>query len=167
MKRKLVYEICIIGILASLSIILEKISIPISLFGGINTYRITFYGIPLMIAGILFNFRVSFFTSLVTAFVTQIIISEYGITITTPLWMVSTMCWGIFPALIIYLFKYNKRLFVISLAVIFGALSASLMNSIALIVDGKVYHYPVNLTFINIIKCIKVYLFYIFLVYFI
>ena len=30
MKRKTIYEICIVGILASLAIILEKVSIPIS-----------------------------------------------------------------------------------------------------------------------------------------
>ncbi len=151
MKRKLVYEICIVGILSSLAVILESVSIPISLFGGVNTYRITFYGIPLMIAGILFNIKVGTLTSFVTAFITQIIISEYGITLTTPLWMLSTMCWGLIPSIIMYLFKYNKKLLSVSLCVIAGALFASLVNSIALIVDGKIYNYPVNLTFINII----------------
>ena len=151
MKRKTIYEICIVGILASLAIILEKVSIPISLFGGVNTYRITFYGIPLMIASILFNLRVGFFTSLVTAFVTQVIISEYGVTLTTPLWMLATLAWGIFPGLVMYIFKYSKKFYVISFAVISGALLASLANSLALIIDGKVYNYPVNLTFINIV----------------
>ena len=150
-KRKVVFEICIVGILAALSVILESVSIKISLFGGVNTYRITFYGIPLMISGIVFGLKVGFFTSFVTAFITQIIISEYGITLTTPLWMLSTMCWGIMPAFVTYIFKNNKKFYIIAFAVIFGALCASLMNSIALIVDGKVYNYPVNLTFINIL----------------
>ena len=77
MRKKIIYNIVISSLLAAMAVVLEKIGIKIPLMGSMPTLRISFYGLPLMIAGIIFGLKTGIISGFITAFITQIILSVY------------------------------------------------------------------------------------------
>lgn len=144
MKKITVHEIVLAAILAAASITLNFFSIS-------NLYsRITLYSLPLLVAGIFCGPVVSTLTGVVVGFITQLL-SEYGLTITTPLWMITPVIWSTISWLIFNLFKKKKGSFIsIVVTVVATSLCATAYNTIALWLDGIIMHYPTPLIWATI-----------------
>ena len=115
MRKKIIFNIVIASILAAMALVLEKLGIKIPLLGNTTTLRISFYGLPLMIAGIIFGYKTGLLAGLIMAIISQLVLSEYGITPTTPLWMIAPILFGLLSGLIIKIFK--DKISVISILV--------------------------------------------------
>ena len=79
MRQKIIFNIVIASILAAMALVLEKLGIKIPLLGNTTTLRISFYGLPLMIAGIIFGYKTGLLSGLIMAIISQLVLSEYGI----------------------------------------------------------------------------------------
>ncbi len=156
MRKKIIFNIVVASILAAMGLVLEKLGIKIPLFGNTTTLRISFYGLPLMIAGIIFGFKTGLLSGLIMAMISQLVLSDYGITPTTLLWMIAPILFGILSGLIIKLFKGKISILSIITSVVITSIFVSLANSLALYVDGLVFDYDTNITFILIITRIFV-----------
>ena len=79
--NKKVLKITFCGVMAAMAIALEKVTaLPIT-----NSIKITFYGLPLIVVGILYGFKIGFITGLVSGTVLQLT-SPYGISVSSPFW---------------------------------------------------------------------------------
>lgn len=156
MRKKVIFNIVVASILAAMALVLEKLGIKIPLLGSTTTLRISFYGLPLMIAGIIFGFKTGLLAGFITATISQLILSDYGITPTTPLWMLAYIVFGVLSGLIIKLFKGKISIISIITAVVITSICVSLANSLALYVDGIVFDYDTKITFVLIISRIFV-----------
>ena len=151
MRQKIIFNIVIASILAAMALVLEKLGIKIPLLGNTTTLRISFYGLPLMIAGIIFGYKTGLLAGLIMAIISQLVLSEYGITPTTPLWMIAPIIFGLLSGLIIKIFKDKISVISILISVVITSILVSLANSLALYVDGIVFDYDTKITFVLII----------------
>lgn len=156
MRKKIIFNIVIASILAAMALVLEKFGIKVPLLGSTTTLRISFYGLPLMIAGIIFGYKTGLIAGFIMSIISQLVLSEYGITPTTPLWMIAPILWGLLSGLIVKLFKGNLSILSIVVSVIITSIFVSLSNSLALYVDGIVFQYDTKITFVLIISRIFV-----------
>ncbi|MCI5939443.1 MAG: ECF transporter S component [Bacilli bacterium] len=149
MKKNLVLKIVICGVMAALSIVLEKFSIEIG-----EIYKITFYGLPLMFTGVMFGYKVGLLTGLVVGFVSQLT-SKYGLSPTTPLWMLAPIIWGGMSGFLCCLFKdHAYELKSIAISVFITSLFVTIVNSVVIYLDSIIFQYTSTQAFINIIiKC--------------
>lgn len=150
MRKKIIFNIVIASILAAMALVLEKLGIKIPLLGNTTTLRISFYGLPLMIAGIIFGYKTGLLAGLIMAIISQLVLSEYGITPTTPLWMIAPIIFGLLSGLIIKIFKDKISVISILISVVITSILVSLANSLALYVDGIVFDYDTKITFVLI-----------------
>jgi len=150
MRQKIIFNIVIASILAAMALVLEKLGIKIPLLGNTTTLRISFYGLPLMIAGIIFGYKTGLLAGLIMAIISQLVLSEYGITPTTPLWMIAPILFGLLSGLIIKIFKDKISVISILISVVITSIFVSLANSLALYVDGIVFDYDTKITFVLI-----------------
>lgn len=150
MRKKLIFNIVVASILAAMALVLEKLGIKIPLLGNTTTLRISFYGLPLMIAGIIFGYKTGLLAGLIMAMISQLILSDYGITPTTPLWMIAPILFGLLSGLIIKIFKDKISVISILVSVVITSIFVSLSNSLALYVDGIVFDYDTKITFVLI-----------------
>ncbi len=150
MRKKLIFNIVVASILAAMALVLEKLGIKIPLLGNTTTLRISFYGLPLMIAGIIFGYKTGLLAGLIMAIISQLVLSEYGITPTTPLWMIAPILFGLLSGLIIKIFKDKISVISILISVVITSIFVSLSNSLALYVDGIVFDYDTKITFVLI-----------------
>ena len=156
MRKKTIFNLVIAAILSAMAVVLQEFGIKIPLFGSTTTLRISFYGLPLMIAGIIFGIKTGFLAGFLTAFISQIILSDYGITPTTPLWMLAAILFGALSGIIVKLFRKSLSFFPILLSVIVTSILVSLANSLALYVDSLVFDYSADITFVLILARIVV-----------
>lgn len=134
MKKKVVLEIAIIGIMAALAIVLEKFSFP----RGNSYLKFTFYGLPLLVVGCMYGARVGLITGIVSSFIMQLT-SEYGLTITTPLWMIAPICWGGVSGLVFYLLKRKNNIPNMIIVSFVTSIFATLFNTVAMILEGLIF----------------------------
>lgn len=122
--------------MAALSIILDFISVRTDIS------KFTIYGLPLLIAGILFGPVVGGLAGIVSGFISQLI-SPYGLTLTTPLWMLAPIAWGLVSGLLSnILIKDKLDIKRVVIIVITTSLSALILNSLAMYLDGVIFQYP-------------------------
>lgn len=135
MKKYSVKDISIASTFAALSIILDFISVRT------DSTKYTIYGLPLLFAGILFGPWVGLLTGLVSGFISQAL--TFGITITTPIWIVAPAMWGFISGLLFHnLFKKKESPKHIVITVLITSFTVTLINTLALYLDGLIYHYP-------------------------
>ena len=134
-KNKKVYTICIASMMAALSIILDILSVRT------DSSKITLYSLPLLLSGFLFGPWVGLLSGLASGLISQIIL--YGFSVTTPIWIIAPMLWGFLSGILFHkAFKKREKLWVISLVVIITSISATLVNTLAIYLDGLIFHYP-------------------------
>lgn len=128
--NKKVLKITFCGVMAAMAIALEKVTaLPIT-----NSIKITFYGLPLIVVGILYGFKIGFITGLVSGTVLQLT-SPYGISVSSPFWALAPIMWGLVPGLVFKpLCKVNKYL-AYGLAVFAASVAANLANTLAMYID--------------------------------
>lgn len=144
MKDKRVYQMCVISIIAAMVIVLDLVKIEL---GFLN---ITFYAIPLLICGIFYGPAMGALAGLIAGFIIQMT-SPYGISVMTPLWMLSPVIWGGLSGLLYKAFKKKFSVLTICLVIIFTSLIVTGFNSFVIWLDGIVMCYPTGLTVITIL----------------
>lgn len=149
MKKSLTLKIVLSAIMAALAIVLEKFSIPL----GDGTYKITLYGLPLLFSGLMFGPAVGALSGIVVGFIAQLT-SQYGLSITSPLWMIAPILWGGLSGIISKFFRKKENNFSVKniiLSVAVTSFMVSLVNSNVMYLDGMILGYVVEQTAVNII----------------
>lgn len=149
MKKNLVLKIVISGVMAALAIVLEKFSINVG-----PIYKITLYGLPIMFTSVMFDYRIGLLTGIVVGFISQLT-SQYGLSPTTPLWMLAPIIWGFLSGFITSRFKENCYSFKsVAIAVFVTSLMVTLVNSVVIYLDSLIFNYTTTQAAIDIvIKC--------------
>lgn len=127
-----VLDICICALMIALHIVLES-------FGTIrigNELKITFSTLPIVLAGMLCGPAEGLAVGLVGTFLSQLL--TYGITVTTPIWILPGMLQGLASGLIYAAFHRKARLLPIAVNVFSSDLVLVIFNLLASYLDGVV-----------------------------
>lgn len=127
MKKLSIKQVVTIAVMASLSTIFD-------LMLAKGTIKISIHALPLIISGIIYGPFIGLLTGVVTGFISQIF--TYGLSITTPFWLLAYASWGLISGLFNKTIK-NKMLKekninnCVIACVIFSSLFAFLSNTLA------------------------------------
>ncbi len=114
-------------------------------------FKFTLEAFPILVAAFSYGPSAGFLVGCIGSAIYQIFFSSYGITLTTPLWILPHAASGI---LVGYLAKTQKERSFLSVGVIavISAFCVTLLNTLALFVDSKVYgYYSAQLVFGSLI----------------
>lgn len=129
MKKINVFELVLCGVMAALSIVLEKF---VSL--DLGPFKLTFYGLPLLFVGIIYGPKLGLITGIVTGVILQLT-SKYGVTITSILWALAPVSWGGISGIIFKYVKIKKEIILIAVSITCASLCATILNTIAMFGD--------------------------------
>ena len=137
MNKKMVFQVTFCAIMAALSIVLEKFA---SVDVGMRL-KFTFYGLPLMIVGILFGAKLGFTTGIVAGIVLQLT-SPYGIGLTSIFWTLAPIAWGGVSGLVYQAVGKKKTYLSILLIVVITSVTANLLNTLAMYMETVLINDP-------------------------
>ena len=140
-------KMCICGMMAAIAIVLDYISFKTEFT------KITLYGLPLLLVGILFDQNYGLLTGLVEGIISQLICYGPGsIGLTTPIWMIAPMAWGFLSGLLIHKIKISKNDKVnIIFAVVITAISVTLINTGASFLDALIIGYSYSFVVVSLL----------------
>ena len=131
MRNKRIFSITFCAIMAAMAIALNSVaSVQVT-----HSIKITFYALPLLIAGIMFGPLMGATTGIVAGVILQLI-SPYGISLSSPFWALAPVFWGFISGLCYKIFKKLNRWAAVAIAVTAASISANLVNTIAMIMDS-------------------------------
>ena len=136
------------AMLLAMYIVLSTVTIKIT-----PNLQITFTALTIIMACVLYGFTDSILIAVLGSFVAQLR-SIYGLTVTTPIWMIPPVLRAVTFGLIyeIYLKKNihleDKKLLFIVYAIVAG-LVTTIANTGAIFLDAKIIGYPVSLAIIE------------------
>lgn len=146
--QKTVSRICGDGMLLAVYTVLSIITIKIT-----PNFQITFTGLAVILACVLYGLPDGLLVALLGSFISQLR-STYGLTITTPIWMIPPILRALVFGLIyeIYL-KHkvkleNKKVLFIIVATLAGLVTTS-ANTLAIFLDAKIFNYPPSLAVVE------------------
>ena len=146
--QKTVARICGDGMLLAVYVVLSIVTIRIT-----PNLQITFTGLAIILACVLYGLPDALLIALLGSFVSQLR-STYGLTITTPIWMLPPLFRALFFGAIyeIYL-KHkikleNKKILFIVYAIVAGLLT-TLANTGAIFLDAYIFQYPVSMAIVE------------------
>ncbi len=133
-KKMTVLSLCLCAVCIALHIILEVFAtIRIG-----NDYKVSFATLPFVIVALLCGPLEGFVTGLIGTFLSQLI--TYGITITTPFWIIPGALQGLAAGLIFLAFKRKTKIVPIAVTVFGAGLVLVIFNWIASYFDGVVFY---------------------------
>ncbi len=133
-KKMTVLSLCLCAVCIALHIILEVFAtIRIG-----NDYKVSFATLPFVIVALLCGPLEGFVTGLIGTFLSQLI--TFGITITTPFWIIPGALQGLAAGLIFLAFKRRTKLVPIAVTVFGAGLVLVIFNWIASYFDGVVFY---------------------------
>ena len=142
-KQGLVFKMTLLGLCLALYIVLKLVSIDLQFI------KISFAGLPVIFISVVYGPLEGAFLGGLGEFIYQVF--SYGITPTTALWILPPVV----RALIIgFMFKQKdvkKHPVLWIVAVVLSCIAVTVINTFAIWVDAKIFHYPSNLTNITII----------------
>ena len=146
--NKTVLRICGDGMLLAIYIVLSILTIKIT-----PNLQITFTGLAVIVACVLYGAPDAILIAFLGSFVAQLR-SPYGLTITTPIWMVPPILRAVVFGLIYdILLKHNYRLenhkILFVVFAILAGLVTTLANTGAIYLDAKIIGYPVSMAVIE------------------
>lgn len=117
----------------------------------IANFKFTFEAFPILVAGLLSGPLDGFIVGTLGSLIYQLFFSGYGITITTPLWILPHSISGLLVGLLAKKFRYDLDFKKIVLISTISALTVTALNTLALYVDSKAFgYYSPTLVFGNI-----------------
>ncbi len=146
--KKTVARICGDAMLLAIYIVLSTLTVRIT-----PNLQITFTGIAIIMASVLYGFPVAIFVALFGSFLAQLS-GPYGISITTPIWMIPPILRAVVFGLIydLYLKKgiklEDKRWLYITFAILAG-LVTTIANTGAIYLDAIIWQYPVSMAIVE------------------
>lgn len=133
MKKNEILKLTLCAVMASVSIVLERF---VSLDLGMGL-KLTFYGFPLMVVGVMFGIKMGLVTGLVAGVIIQLT-SPYGVSITSIFWVLAPLAWGVVSAIAYFLLKKKNGIFIFIIVAFVTSLSATLINTVAMILEGLI-----------------------------
>lgn len=137
---------CLDAMFIALYFLLAKLTFPI---GNIH---LTLASLPLVIAALLLGVRSTLVVALLGEFLDQVL--GYGLTLTTPIWMLPPLVRGLTIALVAYAFQKkgdalenHKVLYFVTLLA--AAVLTTGANTLALVLDALIIGYPLALAWIE------------------
>ena len=146
--NKKVLRICGDGMLLAIYIVLSILTIKVT-----PNFQITFTGLAIIMACVLYGTPDALLIAFLGAFVSQLR-SSYGLTITTPIWIIPPMLRAASFGLVYDLFlKKNirledKKVLFITFVIVSGLIT-TLANTAAIYLDAKIIGYPVSMAVIE------------------
>ena len=146
--QKTVSRICGDGMLLAVYTVLSIITIKIT-----PNLQITFTGLAIILACVLYGLPDALLVATLGSFISQLR-STYGLTITTPIWMIPPILRALVFGLVydLYLKHHikleDKKIMFIIYAVIAG-LVVTLANTGAIFLDAYIFEYPVAMAIIE------------------
>ena len=118
----------------------------------VANFKFTFEAFPILVAALLAGPIDGLIVGAVGSFIYQLLFSGYGITLTTPLWILPHAFSGLITGLYARSKNYRLSNLQIVMICIISALCVTALNLLALYVDAKVYgYYSFALVFGNLI----------------
>ena len=143
MKKNYVKKLCISAILAALFVALELLSANFGKLVFLDDYQIPISCFPLILASIMLGPAWGTATAIVGSFISQL---SFGLSWSTVVWMIPTVCYSLSVALLFLLFKKSYKPYIFGVELLFSSLLLSCLNLIAKYVDINVlmvnYGYP-------------------------
>lgn len=135
-----VRRICIDGMLAAIYCVLSVASFTIA-----PNVQITFAGLAIIVAAMCFGTVDAVFIAFIGAFISQLR-SSYGLTITTPLWMIPPMLRGVVVGVVADIYRHHKQYLedhpiASSITILGAALSVTLANTLVMYLDAVIIGY--------------------------
>ncbi len=115
----------------------------LSIYGTINlgNMKITLQNIPLLIAAFLFGPIEGALVGGLGMFLSQLL-SQYGITVTTPLWILPHIICGAYAGALSHRKKFSlSNKFSVASIIVVSLLILTIFNTLALFVDSKIFGY--------------------------
>ncbi len=142
--QSVVAKMCVSGALAAVCFVLDYLATEISFMFFGNTIKISFSGLPIILAAIICGPLYGAATGFIGAMLTQLL--SYGFTATTILWVLPATSRGIVVGLLFIAFRRSLAPHFIILETVISSLIVTVLNSLALYVDGNIngYYNPVT-----------------------
>jgi uncharacterized membrane protein len=145
-KNNLVAKMCLDAMFIALYFLLAKLSFPI---GNIH---LTLASLPLVISALLLGVRSTVVVALLGEFLNQLL--GYGLTLTTPIWMLPPLIRGLTIALVGYFYKkkgeaLENHQVIYYLTIVIAALLTTAANTLALYLDAIIIGYPVAVVWLE------------------
>lgn len=125
--------------MAALYVAFDYLATYLSAFLG-GSIKISLSGLPVMIVAILAGPVYGLATGFIGAFIGQVL-SPYGITATTMLWVLPAMLRGLSTGVLFIAFKRNEKFTTLSAIAVISSIIVTAANTFAIYCDSKIYHY--------------------------
>lgn len=140
MGKFTVKRICIDGMLAAIYCVLSVASFSIA-----PNVQITFAGLAIAVAAMAFGTFDAVFIAFIGAFISQLR-SSYGLTITTPLWMIPPMLRGVVIGVVADIFFHKKSRLedhpvIASITIVSAAIVVTASNTLVMYLDAVIIGY--------------------------
>ena len=134
-NRKTLWRLCACAVLIALFVVLDLFSMKIG-----NDIKITFGGLPILIAGILFGPLPGAVVGLCGSFLGQLM--SYGLSATTVLWILPAGIRGLLAGLLYRAFGQKDTPWILGAQVILSSLCVTALNTLAQYLDACMVGYP-------------------------
>ena len=147
MKRT-ISRICGDGMLLAIYIVLSTLTVKLT-----PNLQITFTGVAIIMASVLYGLPDALLVALLGSFVSQLR-SAYGLTVTTPIWMIPPVLRALVFGLAYDLFlkkgiRLEEKRILFVVFVIVSGLVTTLANTGAIFLDAYIFEYPVAMAVIE------------------
>ena len=144
LMKNTVYRICGDGMLLAIYIVLSTLTIRLT-----PNLQITFSGLSVIMAIVLYGWGDGILIALLGSFVAQLR-SIYGLTITTPLWMVPPILRAVVFGFIYHLYlkrniKLQDKKTLFFIYVVISGLATTIANTGAIFLDAYISYYSVTM----------------------
>lgn len=148
MMKNTIKRICGDGMLLAIYIVLSTLTVKLT-----PNLQITFTGLAIVMAIVLYGWADGLLIALLGSFVSQLR-SAYGLTITTPIWMTPPILRAVVFGLIYQIYlkkgvKLQDKKVLFFVCVVISGLATTLANTGAIYLDAYIFGYPVAMAFIE------------------
>ncbi len=131
-NRQLIMKISFCSIMSALSLVF---SLFVSIRIG-TSIKISLHPLPLIIIGIVFGKWYGLLSGTIVGLLDQLL-GVYGVSATSPFWMLAFMAWGFFSGLFKSIFN-KKYVIGVILTVVFTSVCVNVLNTFAMFMDGLI-----------------------------
>lgn len=125
-----------ISMLTAMYVVLSILT-PIKL----ANFKFTFEALPILVAALLAGPVDGMLVGGLGSLIYQLFFSGYGVTVTTPLWILPHLTSGLLVGLLAKSIKFDYTFTKVCFISAISALTVTALNTLALYVDSKVFHY--------------------------
>lgn len=111
---------------------------------NLGAVKLTFESFPVLVAALMFGWADGLLVGAVGGFLNQML--TFGLSVTTLMWIIPNMVRGALVGLYAKKHQYNLTLKQTAGIVLATSLLVTALNTVALYVDSRIFHYPISLT---------------------